>query len=265
MPDNNRKNIKDRLKKGDTIFGTWNIIASPSLVEAIGYSGLDFVVIDAEHGPVNMETAENLIRAAEVTGMAPIIRVPHNEPHLILRALDIGAHGVQVPHISTRKEAESAVESSKYHPVGKRGLSPFTRAGKYGTEMEGHTTRSNENTMVIVNIEGTAGVKNLIEITDVPGIDVIFIGPYDLSQSLGMPGQVTASEVIDLINSSAKIAKEKGLVCGSFAKDLGYLEILIECGIRYITYMVDTSVVSQSYGLMKKTFNELVSNRRKLK
>ena len=117
--------LKERLRSGETVIGTFSGIPSPSLVEAIGYSGIDFVVIDAEHGPVEIQTAENIVRAAEIMGMAPIIRVPGNESHLILRALDIGAYGVQVPHVSTREEAELAIEYSKYHPQGKRGLSPF--------------------------------------------------------------------------------------------------------------------------------------------
>ena len=140
--------LKERLRGGETVIGTFSGIPSPSLVEAIGYSGIDFVVIDAEHGPVEIQTAENIVRAAEITGMAPIIRVPDNESHLILRALDIGAHGVQVPHVSTREEAELAIESSKYHPQGKRGLSPFTRAGKYGLAAENHALRNNENIIV---------------------------------------------------------------------------------------------------------------------
>lgn len=261
----NKQHLKERLKSGEVVFGTWNIIPSPSLVEAIGCSGLDFIVIDAEHGPVSMETAENLIRAAEVSGISPIIRVPHNESHLILRALDIGAHGVQVPHISTKRDAELAVEYSKYHPIGKRGLSPFTRAGKYGIEAEGHVNRANENTMVIINIEGTKGIKNLQKITEVPDIDVIFIGPYDLSQSLGKPGQVDDRDVVEHIKSSAQIIRESGKSCGSFAKDMKYLEILIGCGIQYITYSVDSDMVSNTYKTLKESFVQLYKEIRKKK
>lgn len=148
------------MRGGETVIGTFSGIPSPSLVEAIGYSGLDFIVIDGEHGLVEMQTAEDIVRAAEITGMVPIIRVLGNESHLILRALDIGAHGVQVPHVSTREEAELAIEYSKYHPQGKRGLPPFTRAGKYGSTVENHTLRINEKVIVVVNIEGTEGIQN---------------------------------------------------------------------------------------------------------
>lgn len=247
-------NLKRKIKDGETVIGTWNIIPSPSLVEAIGSSGIDFIVIDAEHGPVDMETAENLIRASEVSGMVPIIRTPGNESHMILRALDIGAYGIQVPHVSTAGEAEAVVRHTKYHPLGTRGFSPFTRAARYGSSIEGYIQRANENTLVVVNIEGKEGIKNLEAICKVSGIDVIFIGPYDLSQSLGKPGLVTDPDVIGLVKSSARQIREHGLVCGSFARDREYLELLIESGVQYITYMVDSAVIAQGYRNMHETF-----------
>jgi len=249
--------LKERLRGGETVIGTFSGIPSPSLVEAIGHSGLDFIVIDSEHGPVEMQTAENIVRAAEITGMAPIIRVPGNESHLILRALDIGAHGVQVPHVSTREEAESAVEYSKYHPQGQRGLSPFTRAGKYGLTAENHASRTNENVIVVVNIEGVEGVKNLNKIASIPEIDVIFIGPYDLSQSLGKPGQVDDPEVVSFIQDSVELIKSRGKACGSFAKDMKYVEILADCGVQYITYMVDSAMILQGYRNFRELFDKL--------
>lgn len=250
----NKRHLKEKLNNKETVIGTWNIIPSPTIVEAIGYSGFDFVVIDAEHGPINMETAENLIRAAEVAGMTPIVRVSTNESQLILRALDIGAHGIQVPHVSTKEEAERVVKYSKYHPKGERGFSPFTRAGKYGLEADTHVVGSNENTMIVINVEGKEGIRNLGEIASVPEIDVIFIGPYDLSQSLGKPGQVTDPDIINLITHSVKILKDKGLACGSFAKDLKYLEILMNCGVQYITCMVDSAVISNTYKNIHDSF-----------
>ncbi len=253
--------LKERLRGGETVIGTFSGIPSPSLVEAIGYSGLDFIVIDAEHGPVEIQTAENMVRAAEITGMVPIIRVPVNESHFILRALDIGAHGVQVPHISTKDEAELAIEYSKYHPQGKRGLSPFTRAGKYGLAADGHTLKTNENIIVVVNIEGAEGIQNLKEIITIPEIDVIFIGPYDLSQSLGKPGQVEDPEIVSCIKDNVKKIKNNGKSCGSFARDKKYLEILVDCGVQYITYMVDSAMILQSYKNLKELFERLSINK----
>lgn len=239
--------LKKRLYNGEAVLGTWNVIPSPSLIEIIGYSGFDFVIIDAEHGPVSFERAEELVRAAEGAGIAPVMRVPDNASHLVLRALDIGAHGVQVPHVSTREEAELVVEYALYHPLGKRGLSPYTRAGKYGKEAQNHAERSNEKTLVVVNVEGVEGIENLEKIAGVSGIDVIFIGPYDLSQSLGKPGNVEDKEVLGLIKRSINTLKKQGKICGSFAKDEKYLIRLMEYGVQYITYMVDSAVISQAY------------------
>lgn len=250
-------NIKERLKKGEMVFGTWNSIPSASVVNSICCSGIDFIVIDAEHGPVSMETAENLVRAAEVAGAAPIIRVPNNHSHIILRALDIGAHGVQVPHVSNKEQAEKVVKYSKYYPAGDRGFTPFTRAGGYGIEAAGHTERSNERIIVIVNVEGVEGLKNLKEIVSVPEIDVIFLGPYDISQSLGKPGEVEDPEIISHIHSSVDIIKNKGLSCGSFARDLHYLDILIDCGVQYITYTVDSNLIAETYRDIYQEFNKM--------
>ncbi len=193
--------------------------------------------------------------------MAPIIRVSHNEPHMILRALDIGACGIQVPHVSTKKEAEAVIEYSKYHPKGQRGFSPFTRAAKYGIEAEGHAAKSNENTVVVVNVEGIEGIKNLNEIADVPDIDVIFIGPCDLSQSLGKPGDVYNPEVIKLIKHSAGVIRKKGKACGAFAQDLKYMEILIDSGVQYIACMLDTALILQACKNLKDKFNKLIAGK----
>ena len=253
-----KKNLKERLKNGEMVFGTWNSIPSSSLVNAIASSGIDFVVIDQEHGPVGMETAEDILRALDASGTPSIIRVPANESHLILRALDIGSHGVQVPHVSTKEQAQQAVRYSKYYPLGDRGYTPFTRAGKYGVEADGYAQKANEDTMVVVNVEGLEGIKNLEDIASVPSIDVIFIGPYDLSQSLGSPGDVENPKVIESIRQSVDIAKNKGLTCGSFARDLRYLDILVDCGVQYVTYSVDCVLISKTYKDLCEAFNRKI-------
>jgi 4-hydroxy-2-oxoheptanedioate aldolase len=253
--------LKDRLKNGETVLGSWSIIPSAALVEIIGYSGLDFIVIDSEHGPVNIESAENLIRAAEITGMPSILRVPCNEPNFILQALDVGACGIQIPHVSTALQARLAVESAKYYPNGKRGFSPFTRAARYGLDAQGHTADSNDKTVVVLNIEGVEGLRNLKKIVKVTDIDVIFIGPYDLSQSLGKPGQVEDKKIIKFIRQSVKIAEAQGLACGSFARDMKYLEILLDCGVRYLTYMVDSAVILNSYKTMYESIQRKITQK----
>ncbi|MDP8230778.1 MAG: aldolase/citrate lyase family protein [Candidatus Gorgyraea atricola] len=249
------KNLKERLRNGEMVIGTWNGIPSASVVNAIASSGVDFIVIDSEHGPVSVEKAEDLVRACEACGVDSIIRVSSNSADLILRALDIGTKGVQVPHVSTKEEAEHVVRCSKYYPEGERGYSPFTKAGNYGIKSSGHAKRSNENTTVVLNIEGSEGLKNIKDIASVRGIDVIFIGPYDLSQSLGKPGEVNDPEVIKGIRESVKITKNKGVACGSFACDMKYMELLIDCGVQYVTYMVDSALIAATYKDIVNVFN----------
>ena len=247
--------LKRKFASGLFALGTFNIIPSSVVVNVIGCAGFDFVVIDAEHGPVGMEEAEDLVRAAEVEGMSPIIRVSENNPALVLRALDIGAHGVQIPHISNASEAQKAVHHAKYPPLGERGLSPFTRAGAYSLKKSlTHTVEANKNTMVVLNVEGIEGVANLDEILKVEGIDVVFLGPYDLSQSVGKPGAVDDPKVVDCIRSCAKKILAAGLVAGCFARDMDMMAMLIDCGYQYITYLVDATILLQALEQVEDTF-----------
>lgn len=247
--------LKQKLAAGKFALGIFCEIPSGSVINVIGCAGIDFVVIDSEHGPINMETAEDMIRAAEAEKMSPIIRVAENHPALILRALDIGAHGVQVPQISTREQAQQAVRYAKYAPLGERGLSPFTRAGSYSLKKSvTHTAEANKNTMVILNVEGVDGVNNLDEILTVDGVDVVFVGPYDLSQSVGKPGKVDDPVVVDSIRKCAQKIRAAGKVAGCFARDASMLKLLVDCGYQYATYLVDAAILLQACEQANETF-----------
>ncbi len=183
-----KNQLKRKLKEGEVVIGPFMNCAYPAFIEICGYAGFDFAVIDLEHGSLHTLAAEDLCRAADCVGLAPIVRVRKNDGPQIQRALDIGSAGVQIPQIETIEEAEAAVTSAKYNPLGSRGLSFYTRAGVYGSAGTQITNQMNEESLVVIHIEGKRGVENLEEIISVPDIDVIFLGPYDLSQSLGIPG-----------------------------------------------------------------------------
>ncbi len=247
--------LKQKFASGLFALGTFNSIPSGSVVNVIGCAGFDFVVIDAEHGPVGMEKAEDLVRAAEVEGMSPIIRVSENNQALVLRALDIGAHGVQIPHISSASQAKQAVQYAKYPPLGDRGLSPFTRAGAYSLKKSlTHTVEANKNTMVVLNVEGIEGITNLDEILKVEGIDVVFLGPYDLSQSVGKPGAVDDPKVLDFIRSCAKKIRAAGLVAGCFAQNIDMMATLIDSGYQYVTYLLDATILLEALEQVRDNF-----------
>ena len=239
--------LRTRLTRGETVFGTFASIPSPSVVSAIGRARVDFIVIDAEHGPVSMETAEELCMAAESQDLAPLIRVAANDATMVLRALDIGAEGVHIPHVESVDRARAAVAHAKYFPLGSRGYTPFTRAGGYGEEATRHAERTNDRTLVVIHIEGKAGIDNVDEIAKVEHLDVLFVGPFDLSQSLGIPGDVEDPRVIAAIRRTVDAAQRNGLACGSYARDERYLTTLRDCGVRYITYLVDTAAIVRTY------------------
>ena len=236
-------NLKQKLNKGGSALGPFLKLTDPAVVEICAAAGFDFVIIDTEHGPYSIETVQNFIRAAESKNITSIIRVPENAPHYILRALDIGAQGVQVPQISTKIDAEQAVSAAKFHPHGDRGVCRYVRAGGYSSaDRNEHFTSSNEETMVIVHIEGIEGVENLPDILTVERLDVIFLGPYDLSQSCGVPGQVDHPSVVEKMEEAVRISREAGVAVGTFVESPEGAKKWRDIGVQYLSYAVDAGI-----------------------
>ena len=249
----NRKHLKERLKDGEVVIGTWCILPSTSVVNVIGSSGFDFVIIDMEHGPHTFQTVEEMIRAAEVENCTPLVRVAQNNEALILNALDIGSHGVVVPHIESKLDAQAAVSYAKYYPLGKRGFSPFTRAGRYSLDnVKNHGRLQNEKTLVTLMLEGKEGVENLEEILAIQGIknkmDVIYIGVYDLSQSLGIPGQIDHPKVRKCLADCIKKIRSRGISAGGYvAKNKKDIAWMSDMGMQFITVLPDSAVIFQAF------------------
>ncbi|HEY9848986.1 MAG TPA: aldolase/citrate lyase family protein [Leptolyngbyaceae cyanobacterium] len=234
--------LKRKLKQGEVVIGPFINCAYPAFIEICGLAGFDFAVIDMEHGPLHTLAAEDLCRAADCVGLAPVVRVRKNDPPQIQRALDIGSAGVQVPQIETKEDAEAVVRNSKYSPLGSRGLSFNTRAGLYTSAGTQITDKLNEESLVIVHVEGTRGVENIEEIVSVPHIDVIFLGPYDLSQSLGIPGQVRDSRVSDLMQKCVTSIRNAGKAAGTFADNPEIAKQWIDLGVQYVGLGVDVAI-----------------------
>lgn len=234
--------LKQKLQRGEFVLGPFVNCAYPAFMEICGIAGFDFAVIDLEHGPLHPLVAEDLCRAADCTGLSPIVRVRKNDGPQIQRALDIGSAGVQVPQIETKVEAESVVKSAKYSPLGSRGLSLNTRAGLYTAAGSQITGELNAESLVIVHVEGETGLKNWSEIVTVPHIDVIFLGPYDLSQSLGIPGQIRDSRVVELMTAAVATIRGAGKVAGTFADGPETAKQWIAAGVQYIGLSVDVAI-----------------------
>lgn len=222
--------------------GIFSKTLDSAFVEAAGIAGLDFIILDTEHGPASLETLHQHARAARAGGLAAIVRVPGVSATAIASALDTGAEGVQVPNISTAAQARAAVAAARFHPEGERGVCRFVRGARFGTVPgEQYFPAANE-ALLVLQVEGREGVANLDEILAVPGFDVLFVGPYDLSQSVGRPGQVSAPEVLALIAEIAEKARARGLALGVFCDTLENARRFRDSGFRYLSYSVDVNL-----------------------
>ena len=247
--------LKKKLKEGKTVFGTWSMTGSPMVVDVIGSTGLDFVILDMEHGSMSFETVENMIRAAECRGTQAIIRVSDSSEATILRALETGSQAIMVPHVSTPEQAARVVSACKYTPEGTRGLSPYTRNHDFTHENLIESMKCNNNNMFVgVLVEGKEGIANLESIAAVKGLDLIYTGIYDLSQSIGLPGELNHPKVLEIQKKCVEFVKEKGLAAGSFAKDVAYVKTLIENEFQFIAYSADSFILKRAYSLMLNNY-----------
>lgn len=226
---------KARLEHGETIIGTNVPFGAPSLVELLGYAGLHWVLIDCEHGPMSEDEVLHMVRAAEVAGITPIVRPPANVDYLVARYLDLGAQGVLIPHVESKQDAEAAVRAARFPPLGRRGLGR-TRWARYGAGGADRDliARANAGVMVIALIESQAGIERLPEMLEVEGIDVVHIGPGDLSLELGAPGDWENPALVAAIERIIDTAVAAGRVVGCEARNLDHARQLQARGVRSI-------------------------------
>jgi 4-hydroxy-2-oxoheptanedioate aldolase len=227
---------KAKLATGEPVFGCFVRYAEPSLAEYVAMLGWDFLVFDGEHGMLQPGDVEDLCRALELRGVTPLARVTTNQPHIILRFLDGGAHGVHVPWVNTPSAVEQAVRSVKYGPRGERGLAG-TRASEWGLRepLDAYVERANRETMVIVHIETREAVEAIEDYVAIDGVDVLFLGPTDLSQSMGHPGRPGHPDVVAAMERVADVVVSSDKVLGIYAGNVATTEEWLERGARYFT------------------------------
>ncbi len=245
---------KVKLKAGGTVMGCFMRHADPGLAEAVGYMGWDYLLFDGEHSPLSGRECEHLARVSELTGCTGIVRVPSHMPWLIGQTFDTGIQGVQVPMINSGAEAVTAARAAKYHPLGTRGLAA-TRAAHYGQVLPFHigeqVTRANAETMVVAQVETPAAIAALPGILSVPEIDVIFIGPNDLSLSLGVPGELQHPLVQEafhtIVASVTKSDKALGILVSNTESALEWQAR----GARYIMVVMEAILGPATRGFLK--------------
>ena len=238
------------------IIGTVYTIGSPLVAEMISQSGFDWVMIDMEHSALSLEAVQNSLQVF-AKNILRIVRVPGNDEIWIKRILDTGCDGIMVPMIKTREEAEKLVSSSKYPPEGQRSIG-LTRAHGYGRSFNGYLANANKDLIIMAQIEHIDGVKNIDSILRVRGIDSIFIGPYDLSASMGLPGQVKHPKVmqaIELIKNKCKVA---GIPYGIFGSDPEALMQEFKDGCCYLLCGIDISLFYNSLKNLSDRLHEMI-------
>jgi 4-hydroxy-2-oxoheptanedioate aldolase len=238
--------IKERLQAGETLIGTFVRSAEPAVCEVLGLAGLDFIVLDGEHSPLGIRELAGLVRAADGVNIPAFVRVTENAPFPIMQALDMGASGVQVPQVNTEDEAAALVASAKYAPAGNRGLAVSHRAARHGFgSAVDYTRKANDNTLVVCYIETREAVERVEEISAVDGIDVLFAGPWDLSQSYGMPGQTDHPIVKEALNRVVSACEKHNKVAGTIAGNVSEAQTRAQQGFRFLAYSSDLGMLGQ--------------------
>lgn len=237
------KNLKKRIRNNETLFGTWLNLGSSVSAEIVGMAGFDWVLIDFEHGSGSEQEILHQLQALEHTGAAAIIRVESYQRQRIHRMLDYGAEGVMVPRIDTPAQAELAAKAIKYQPTGLRGLAKLNRATGYGTNFEQYINKDQHNLVGIIQIETNDSLNHLDQIAAIDGVDVLFIGPLDLSTALGITGQWDHPDYLDAITRTAQAAQKAGKAAGILLPSMEEFSKYYDLGYRFIAAGSDIGFV----------------------
>ena len=232
--------LRNKINSKVLTLGSWITLGHPAIAEIMARAGFDWLVVDLEHSVISVDMAGDLIRTIDLCGVAPLVRLTSNDQNQIKRVMDAGAHGIVVPMVNSPDDAKRAVAATRYAPAGSRGVG-LARAQGYGVNFEDHLKWQSDGPVVIVQIEHKDAVDQLEAILKVPGVDGFIIGPYDLSCSMGIPGQFEQTEFISTIAHIRETGKRVGCPAGMHIvePDLEKLEQTVREGYTFVAYSVD--------------------------
>jgi len=236
--------FRERLISGERLIGTLVSLSAPESAEIMRLAGFDWLFLDAEHGPLSAGDLQGLMQGAG-PGMPCLVRVSSGEKVPIKQALDVGAAGIIAPMVNTEEQAKNVVRLAKYPPRGERGVG-LCRAHGYGLSFQEYMSAANEATTVVVQAEHTEAVENIDSIAAVEGIDAVMVGPYDLSASMGRPGDVRHPEVISAIDRVTAACLKAGVRLGIFGMNAEAVTPYIERGYTLIIAGVDVHLLAQA-------------------
>jgi 4-hydroxy-2-oxoheptanedioate aldolase len=244
------ESLRERFARGDSLTGMIGFIGAPMVIEIMGRAGIDFVMIDMEHCPMDMDRLAHLIRAADAAGIAPLVRVPEVDAGLIKRVLNLAAAGIVIPH-GTRESCEALVRAARYAPEGERGACPIVRAtGYWPDDWNAYAQRANREVMLLPLIEDKEAIDDLDAIAAIPGIDGLFVGPYDLSVSVGTPGadfdHPAMSAALDRTVAACRKHGKVVVTTIGDRQERDYCRRLTQRGVQGLVFATDALVLLQA-------------------
>jgi 2-keto-3-deoxy-L-rhamnonate aldolase RhmA len=257
------KNLKSRIKNGEAVHGCWLALGNTLTAEMVASAGFDWVLIDLEHGAGSEQDALSQLQAIANTGATGLVRVESVNKQRILKILDMGAAGIMCPQVSTIEDARLMVDSLRFPPQGSRGIARFTRGANFGENFLDYIKTANDNVIGIAQIESKEALAHLDEIAAIDGIDVLFIGPSDLSADLGIFAQFDNPIYINAIKAIVAAAQRAGKATGILLANANDYQIYYNYGVRFIVCGSDSGFVADSARALAGRLNEAMKNIRK--
>jgi 2-keto-3-deoxy-L-rhamnonate aldolase RhmA len=248
------KSLRTRVLNGELVTGTWLNLGSNITAEIAARAGFDWVLVDLEHGSGTEANLVSQLQAIDTTGTTSIVRIAWNELPRFKRTLDMGPSGIMVPYVNTAEEARNAAAAMRYPPQGTRGAARFLRANGYGQELAAYFAEANEKLLTVVQIETVEAVSNAEEIAALPGVDVLFVGPFDLSVSMGIPGQMEHPEFRSALKRVIGACSRHGKSPGILLAGAEFIPAAVEDGFRFLAAGSDGSAVTAGMKLLASTF-----------
>ena len=242
--------VREKLRRGEPSIGTWLCLPDPTAARLLACVGFDWLTVELEHAPVNIETAVETFgvvaaQGALGTGTVPLVRVPFNTTENIKRVLDNGAFGIVVPMVNSREEAQAVVDAARYAPLGKRSVGGFLHAVNFGTDPGTYYDRANEEVLVVVQTEHVDAVERADEILSVPGIDAFFIGPNDLLKSMGRRPAMDSDDpgFVVAIDHLLAMGRKHGVAAGIHTTDAAAARRRVEQGFQFVAVASDVAML----------------------
>jgi len=245
-----RPSLKQRLAAGDCLYGALLRLPSETLVEMAGVAGLDYLVIDCEHGPADTAVLQHHLTAAAAQGLDVLVRIGASEPALALRCLDLGAAGIIHPHVDSAEDARRVVAADHYPPLGQRGFATYSRAGRFGTVGAAEHLAAAEETLVVAMVETAQACAAAKEIASTEGVDAVFAGPADLAADCAFPGRET---VDGLIADVHRATREAGRAVMAIVPDAAAAQAAVEEGARMVLYNTTHILMNTFRALLPQT------------